>query len=706
MMTFDKIDEVLKELELVQANEKDQRDDARKCKIFTTKKNGQWEDDVWQTLSNQGRPRYTYDRTSPILDAIVGELEQNEFSASVTPTGGKESTKETADLLDGLLRSIQGWSDAGFTYKKIARNLTSYGFDACRVVHDYRDDDSFDQDLIINYIPNAIDRVWFDQGSEKQDRSDANWVVVLQGITKEKYDEKWPKGSGESVPTGDIDYYTNGKRELVVVGEILYKKRTEKTIVQMNNGNVYDAKDVDGNEDRLAEQGELEVRRRTRPDITVWSRFFDGDGFLEEEKKTVFTILPIAPFYNGFEIVEDKITWRRMVENMMDPQRVFNYAVSRQVEEGALAPRSKIMMTSKQAKGHERQLANMNTSAAPVQFYEVDDKAPPPYQLLGPQANPSLQITAAEASTNIQEVGGMFANNLGNSVGVQSGVAIELLQQKGDTGNSGFYLDMAIGITGLCKIIIDGAPGVYDTTREVVISNADGSIDIKKLNENIPNSDGVKTLNNLNGQFTVNCSMGPMFKNRQGQANSALLEVAPIMPGVIEGSADIFLRNIDAPGIDKVADRARQQLLAQGKIPQDQMTEEELEAQAAAQQAAANQPPDPIVMQTMQTLGAQQQEAMAKAQQAQAKAQSDGLAAQAKLMAEMNKQREQDRKDALAQQDMNLKTQQAQDAHNKTMAETLDIIRQAMGADSIIGPNNTAAYKDQAEKLHDGIEKS
>ena len=364
------------------------------------------------------------------------------------------------------------------------------------------------------------------------------------------------------------------------------------------------------------------------------------------------------------------------------------------------------MMTSKQAKGHERQLANMNTSADPVQFYEVDDKAPPPYQLLGPQANPSLQITAAEASTNIQEVGGMFANNLGNSVGVQSGVAIELLQQKGDTGNSGFYLDMAIGITGLCKIIIDGAPGVYDTTREVVISNADGSIDIKKLNENIPNSDGVKTLNNLNGQFTVNCSMGPMFKNRQGQANSALLEVAPIMPGVIEGSADIFLRNIDAPGIEKVADRARQQLLAQGKIPQDQMTEEELEAQAAAQQAAANQPPDPIVMQTMQTLGAQQQEAMAKAQQAQAKAQSDGLAAQAKLMAEMNKQREQDRKDALAQQDMNLKTQQAQDAHNKTMAETLDIIRQAMGADSIIGPNNTAAYKDQAEKLHDGIEKS
>jgi len=695
MINFNNLDDILKELELVQDNEKDERDKSRECKIFITKKNGQWEKRIWDKWGQFSRPRYTYDLTTPLLDNIVGELEQNEFAATVTPAGG-ESTKETASLLDGLVRSIQNWSDAQFIYKKISRNLTTWGFDCCRVVHDFKDDDSFDQDLIVKYIPNAIDRVWFDPNSEEQDRSDANWCVVLQALTNEQYEEKWPRGSGEGVGVNrQFDYYWN-KREVVVVGEILYKKRTKKTIVQLSNGTVYDKSEIESVIDDLALQNITVVKEREKDDITVFSRVFDGTDWLEEEKETVFSVLPVVPFYHCFEVVEDKLTWRRIVEKIMDPQRIFNYAVSRKIEEGALAPRKKIMMTNKQAKGHEAQIKKLNTSPDPVLFYEADEKAPPPYELGGAVANPSLQETAIEAANNIEAVAGLYGANLAKNPGAQSGIALELQQNKGDTGNSSFYVDMAKGITYLCKVLLDGAPKVYDTRRDVVLMNADGSSEMKTINDQIldQQTGQVVSANNLAGNFSVTCSMGPMFRNKMEQGNAALLELAGVLPGVLEGAADIFTKNITAPGMDQVSERIRTNLFNAGQIPFDQMTEEEKVQflQDQQQQALTAQQPDPLTIQTLQTLQAQQAESVASAQQSANKAQADTLTAQAKVMDQQNKSREQDRKDIEANQQM-----------LKTMAETLNIIREAMGIDSIVGPHNTEAYIEQANVLQQAI---
>ena len=66
---------ILTQLGEVQKNEKDQRELARECKNFVTKTDGQWEDTIWRRVKDLGRPRYTFDRVSPIIDMIVGELE-------------------------------------------------------------------------------------------------------------------------------------------------------------------------------------------------------------------------------------------------------------------------------------------------------------------------------------------------------------------------------------------------------------------------------------------------------------------------------------------------------------------------------------------------------------------------------------------------------------------------------------------------------
>ena len=50
-----------------------------------------------------------------------------------------------------------------------------------------------------------------------------------------------------------------------------------------------------------------------------------------------------------FKISENKRIYRGCIERSIDQQRVLNYALSRDIEQGALAPRDKLFMTPKQA---------------------------------------------------------------------------------------------------------------------------------------------------------------------------------------------------------------------------------------------------------------------------------------------------------------------------------------------------------------------
>ena len=686
MPIYDNHDLLIQRLETVQGNEKDQRQLSRDCTDFVTKVNGQWEDSIYSKFRALNRPRYTFDRTNIVVKQIVGELNKSEFGATVAPAGG-QSTKKVAEVYNGMVRAIQNWSGAEHIYKKVAKKCVVSGFDAVRIKHDYRDSDSFNQDLEIEYITNAIDSVWFDDNSEKQDRSDAEWVITLKGLTKHAYDEQFPDGSGQSVDTSRTSSSYYDKKEVVTVGEILYKKYKTKALVQMSNGAVYeDDEKFQTIKDELALVGVTEVKRRERKVPQVYSRFFDGKEFLGKESQTAFKMLPIAPFYHGFEVVDDKIIWERVVGDLMDAQRVFNYAESKMIEEGALSGRRKIFMTGKQAKGHQKKLATLNTNSDPVQFWNYVENEPLPFEMGGATIDQSLLSVSQNAANNIEAISGMFGANLAKQSPNQSGVAAEVQLDKGNTGNVSFYADIAVGITYLCQVLVDTIPTVYDTAQKFSVIKPDGQREEIQINSFVADEQTGQQvpLNNLNeGSYAVTCEMGAMFKNQLDQANAAMLEASRALPEVMSNSADIFLRNIQAPNMDQVADRARAALFKSGQIPIDQMTDEE--KAITQQQAEAGQQPDPLEVQTMRTLQATEAESVSKAQ-------ANEMNSQAKIMDQMNKAREQDREDAQAQADL-----------INTMADTLNKIKDAMGVDAIVGPSNQAAYIGQAEELQETI---
>lgn len=735
-LNFNNITNVLNLLKESQEAHKDMRNQCREAMLFITKKDGQWDPYAWQKMS--GRFRGTFDMVTPVVDNIAGEIEQSDFTLRVSPAGG-EATEDVSRTYDGLIRNIRNMSNAEYIFHKSGRANVVQGFDAWEVVQDYVDGDSFDQDLLIKRIPDAVDSVWFDQGSVTPTGEDAKWVIVLTAITKAEYDKRFPKGSGMSV--GD-DRQTNAywqKAHKINIGRILYKKNEKVELVKMTNGKVYrDDENFKKVKDELKVQGVTEESRRERNSTVVYSRLFDGSEWLKDEEKTVFKDLPIIPIYGNFEIVEHKVTYSGKIHNLYDIQRSLNYAMSRDIEDGAISPSPTVWMTREMARGHD--YSNMNIDRAGVRFYNIDQENPSltPQYTGGPQSSPGLQTTIANMQQMMSLTSNLFTAQQGNANPTQSGVAGSQQIDQGNLGSTKWFKAIEIAIQQTGKVLLGAIPKVYDATRQVRIIGEDGTGKMVTINDTVIDEQTGKPvpLNDLSqGVYDVVCEVGPAFSNQQKEAVQAFLDAAAIDPSILQQNTDLWLRNHQSPIMKDAAERARAQLFNAGLIPEEQWTDEELQKVQEAQAQAANQPPqeDPnMVLARAEELKGQadlieqqnkqveiqnnaqlkQADQQIKMMEIQLKQQEFERAGQAKfntdlISAEQNQQKIdlQAQQQAFDQQQETIKgmllaIQQQQDSFSQAVND-LKTLREAMGVDAIVGPNNTEAYINQAEVVQE-----
>lgn len=689
------VSEVVEQLKLAQDADNDMRDIARECEHFVYKKDGQWEPSVVSTFSDM--PRYTFDQVNPIIDSVCGEIDMMDFACRAIPAGG-EATEETAETLDGLFRHIENISNAKMVYKAATRSAVVTGQAGWRLRTDYVNDESFDQDILIEQIPNFNDRVWFDPASEKQDRSDAEWAIVLHAMPCEKYEETFGEDYGyNSVGDGKTVTVYSKKPEQVIVGEYLYKKYNQVDLVLMSNGAVYeDDEDFKALADELKTLGVEEVKRRKRKDAVVCVRFFNGSEWLGEAKETPFSMIPVVPVYGDFLISENKAIWRGKIANVLDACRVYNYVRSREIAEGALAPRAKYWMTTEQAAGHEKKLGSLNTNQDPVQFYNHVDGQMPPQQQGGAVINQGLESIAQAMSVDIQKASGTFDANVGNNPNVQSGVALRALQNKGDIGTIKYVTALEIAIRQTALIIAQAVKFVYDTPREQRIIKPDGSMDKVQLQETIIDLQTGRqvVLNDLTkGQYDFVCSAGKGFQNRQAETIETMLQMGQYDPTILQVGKDVMLRSLNSPDMDILADRVRAQMVQQGQIPQSELTDQEL----AEQQRKAQTPPPP----SPELISAQANMKLADAEILKAQNQRENNQLNAQLQAAtLQGKQQRDQFDMLMERiEKQTSAMTEMFAMQKTQAETLKILREAMGVDAVVSPQGAQVFEQQVGEI-------
>lgn len=739
MLDYEDLESIKEELRKSQGAEEDQRNAAREAKLFIVKRDGQWDPYVWNKMD--GRYRGTFDMCTPVVDQISGEMDEADFSLTISPSGG-ESSEDTARVFNGLVRNIRNISNADDVFNSVARSNIVGGFDCFEIVQDYVEADSFDQDLFFKKVPSAVDSVWFDCGATERDKSDANFAFKLVGLTPAEYKNKYPNGSESSVGQDLTNAYYN-KPDKIIVGQFYYKKREDITLVKMSNGAVYrDDDEFNKVKDELNNAGITESDRRVRKGWRVYSRIFDNDDWLTPPQKTVFNNIPLCPIYGNYDVVENKPVYFGIIEKLYDHQRTFNYAVSRSVEDGALSPNDFFWMTDKQVAGNEDYIQQMNTDNKPVRIYNTDDEAPgPPQRAGGVLASQGLQTTIANMQQMFQTTANVFNAQQGNANPNQSGIAGMQQIEAGQTGSIKWFKALQIAVCYAGKVLIDAIPRVYDSTRQVRILEEDGTGKLITLNDIVfdQNTQTQVELNDLSkGVYDVVCEFGPAFKTQQQETIETFLTVAQTDPSVIETGKDILLKNLNSPGMSQIAERVRQNMLISGLIPQSQWTDEEVQQMEIIQQQQSQQPQEP----TPEMVLAQAE--MMKGQAEQQKAQNDQMQLQidaAKLQTEQQKielqaigQREKmesetavniakvqqgDRELDLKEQSQafeqfiqqqEIQTQQTQSIlegmvkqqesivnNLNTQADTLKKLREASGVDVIVGEGNVEAYAKQAE---------
>lgn len=717
----------------------DARQAVRDAKLFLNKRDGQW--DPYATEKLKGRFRGTFDMCTPIVDQISGEIEQSDFSLNVSPSGG-DSSIDVAKTYDGLIRNIRNVSNADAVFNDASRSNVIGGFDAVEVVQEFIDGDSFDQDLVIKKVPNAVDSVWFDLGSVKQDASDAKWCVKLIAIPVAEYKERFPDGNEQSVGNDKQNQAFFNTADFVTVGQLYYKKQVDIELVRMTNGAVYkvddDFKQIQDDlllqNITIEKDNEGEEKRRTRKSWRVHSRLFDGNDWLKSEEKTVFNDLPIIPIYGNFDIFENKVIYFGKIEKLYDQQRILNYAMSRDIEDGALSPAPMKWMTAEQAEGYD--YSKMNTDRHPVRLYNHVEGTPFLPTEGGPVASSGLQTTIANTQQMISASANSFNALQGNASPLQSGIAGNQQIEQGNIGSIKWFKSLEVMVCQVGKVLINAIPRVYDSTRQVRILEEDGTSSMITLHDNVldqATGQNVEMNDLSKGDYDVICDFGPAFNSQQKETTQAFMDMAAINPEVAQRGMDIWLKNLAVPGMDMMAERFRESLFQQGAIPEKQLTDEEKQIRQQQQEAAQNQPPqeDPNLLFAQAEMGKAQADntnAETKKQEAQFNAQVKGAQVtldqdrvaleREKLQFDVQKflkgqddkfnvdaakidqgQQKIDDERQFKQIQLVMQQQKQQDERFSAMVNDLKVLREAMGVDSIVGPHNTEAYIEQAKNI-------
>ena len=199
----------------------------------------QWPESVRRTRQEEGRPCLTVNRLPSFIRQVVNDARQNKPSIIVHPVDGG-ADYDTAQVIGGLIRSIERGSNAALAYDTAIDQAASSGFGFFRITTDYCHSETFDQEARIERVANQFSVHW-DTSSTAFDSSDWEFSFVDELISdgefkrrypKAKHDfSSWPEGTGE----GMEDWTDEEKIRIAEYWQRIEKKRK---IVRLTDGRV------------------------------------------------------------------------------------------------------------------------------------------------------------------------------------------------------------------------------------------------------------------------------------------------------------------------------------------------------------------------------------------------------------------------------------------------------------------------------------
>ena len=564
----------------------------------------QWPADVLATRGSvQGqtinaRPCLTINKLPQHVRQVTNQQRQNRPSGKVIPADDKADIA-VAEIFDGIIRHIEYMSDADVAYDTACDNQVTYGEGYVRILTEYAREDSFDQDLRIGRVRNSFS-VYMDPTIQDPCGSDAAYCFITEDMLKADYERAFPDAqpisSIMSRGIGDQSLSQWLNENTIRIAEYFYIDHRKATLhLYPGNATAFANTPQDTN---LQAMFGKPLRSRTVDRRRVMWVKTNGYEVLDEREWPGKYIPVVRVVGNEFE-VDGRLFVSGLVRNAKDAQRMYNYWTSQEAEMLALAPKAPFIGYGGQFEGYEMQWKTANTTNWPYLEVnpDVTDGAgnvlPLPQRAQPPMAQTGLIQAKMGAAEDIKSTTGQYNASLGQQGNERSGKAILARVQEGDTGTYHYVDNLGRAIRHVTRQLVDLIPNIYDTERIARIIGVDGEVGMAKINPQQP--EPVKKIvdqagnviekiyNPTVGIYDVVITTGPSYLTKRQEAVEAMANILQTSPQLWQVAGDLFIKNMDWPGAQEMADRFRKildpKVLAEDdKPPELQAAEQMIEA--------------------------------------------------------------------------------------------------------------------------------
>ena len=545
-----------------------------------------------QTINS--RPCLTINKLPQHVRQVTNDQRQHRPSGKVIPADDL-ADPEMAEIFDGIVRHIEYMSDADVAYDTACENQVSYGEGYIRILTEYCNENTFDQDIKIGRVRNSFS-VYMDPLIQDPCGADARWCFITEDVTKEEYERMYPNASPlttlQTLGVGDqgISQWIN--ENTVRIAEYFYVEH-ERATLNLYPGNVTAFSGTPEDKQYRQLYGKPIKSRESDRKKIKWCKI-NGYEILESSDWAGKYIPVVRVIGNEFE-VDGRVYISGLVRNAKDAQRMYNYWVSQETEMLALAPKAPFIGYGGQFEGYETQWKTANINNWPYLEVNPDvtdgqgNMLPLPQRAQPPMASSGLLQAKAGAAEDIKSSTGQYNAALGMQSNERSGRAILARQRESDTGTYHYVDNLARAIRYVTRQLVDLIPKIYDTQRVARIIGVDGEPSHVKINpmqaepvKKITNEAGIvidKIYNPSVGTYDVRVTTGPNYTTKRQEALESMAQLLQGNPQLWGVAGDLFVKHMDWPGAQEMSKR-----LARTIDPKVMNTEEDNPALSAANQ--------------------------------------------------------------------------------------------------------------------------
>jgi hypothetical protein len=524
-------------VEFESVNRQERLDDVRFARL-----GDQWPEYAKYDRNRPGkeRPMLVVNRLLQFRDRVVNEIRQNTPSIRIRPASDG-ADQDTAEVLMGLVHHIQDNSNAAIAYDTAVEWQVDTGLGYIRVRNDWSSDTSFDQEIYIDRIPDPF-KVYYDPHSKSPDGSDANWAIIAEEISKDEFKRLYPdvdELNFDSAGNGDMQGWYS--KDSVRIAEYYWLEHEPAEIEDPESGQT----------------------RQTFVKRCMWAKVV-GDKVLElSEIPTKW--IPIVPVVGHEVWLQGKCYRSGLVRNAKDAQRLYNYYLSANAENVALAPKAPFIGVAGQFESDPNWGRANKESLTYLEYDPVSiagTAVGAPQRAMPPQASPAIMEAIRLAENDIMQSMGIYQPSLGDQSNETSGRALLLRQKQAETGNFHYQDNLNRSIRQIGRIVINMIPKIYDRARVIRILGEDGSPREVQIDPNLPqasantNNPEVDSIYNVGlGQYDVVCDSGPSYATKRDEAANMMLALTQANPSLFQTIGDLMMKNMDWPGAEEIAKR-------------------------------------------------------------------------------------------------------------------------------------------------------